>query len=73
MNFPLSSWIATLEVGSPVTYHYSLGRFPGVVDSIEPYGIWVMVETWNGDMLAKVNPDGQGTYSSYITPRDSQP
>jgi hypothetical protein len=70
MNFPLSSWVATLEVGSLVTYHYSLGAFPGVVDSIDGNGIWILVETFHGDMLAKVGTDGQGPYSSYITSRN---
>jgi hypothetical protein len=68
-NFPLQSWIDTLEVGSPVTYIYSLGQFPATVDSIDGNGIWVIVETANGDMMAKVGTDGLWTYGSYITPR----
>ena len=70
-NFPLQSWIDTLEVGSPVTYIYRLGQFPATVDSIDSNGIWVIVETANGDMMAKVGTDGLGPYGSHIVPRDN--
>jgi hypothetical protein len=70
MNFPLQSWVDTLSPGSEVTYHYSLGRYPGVIESKDQFGIWVLVETPNNPMLAKLGTDGRGPYSSFITRRD---
>ena len=71
MNFPLPSWVANLKVDDKVTYHYTLGAFPAIIENISDKGIWIEVETTNGTMLARVGTDGQGLYSSYITERVS--
>lgn len=69
MNFPLKSWVDSLEVGSEVTYHYSIGQLPAVVDDITALGIWVICNKQGDSFLAKVGKDGHGPYSSFITPR----
>jgi hypothetical protein len=71
MNFPLQSWVDTLGPGNEVTFNYPLGSYPGVIDSKDHDGIWVMVESPYDTMLARVGTDGRGPHSSCITPRSS--
>jgi hypothetical protein len=71
MKFPHQSWVDTLGPGNEVTFHYSLGSYPGVIESKDKNGIWVLVDVPNNTMLARVGTDGRGPYSSYITQRAS--
>ena len=69
MNFPLQSWVDSLEVGSEVNFHFSLGMLQATVDDITNTSIWLLCQRDGDSFLAKVGKDGHGPYASFIAPR----
>lgn len=69
-NEPSKSWLGSLVVGSEVTYHYSLGSVPAVVNEIDERCFWIGIMIGKNEFHAKVASNGCGPYSSRISPRE---